>query len=172
MIKIAGVCLVILSCTGIGYLMSVQLTRRYQELKMLQRMVVLIKGEISYGKSALPEVLAQVGKKLEEPFQNFLLMLAKKTGEYGGKSFTQLFSESVDENLHTSFLSAKDKGNLKQMGQYLGYLDIAMQMNMLEMYLKELEMEIQETGNTIPGKKKIYQSLGIMSGIFLAIVFV
>ena len=44
-----------------------------------------------------------------------------------------------------------------------------MQISTLELYQQELELELKEIEATIPAKKRIYQSLGVMGGLFLAI---
>ena len=43
MLKVLGVCLVVLSCTALGFERSLKLTRRLSGLRELQRMVLLIK---------------------------------------------------------------------------------------------------------------------------------
>ena len=45
MLKVLGVCLVVLSCTALGFERSLKLTRRFSGLRELQRMVLLIKGD-------------------------------------------------------------------------------------------------------------------------------
>ena len=46
-----------------------------------------------------------------------------------------------------------------------------MQLNNLEAYGRELDMTIEELTKGLPVRKKLYQSLGIMGGLFLAILF-
>lgn len=169
MLKIVGSLMVILSSTGIGYLLSMQLSSRQKELKTVERMMMLLKGEISYGKSTLPEALSHIGQRVDEPFAGFLTTLSQKANAFEGKSFDQLFKECVDSELVKSNLTKRDKEGLKEVGQYLGYLDMKMQVSTLELYLRELELSIQEIGDTILTKKKLYQSLGVMCGLFLAI---
>lgn len=172
MLKIIGSCVVIISTTGIGCLMSAQASGRLRELKTIQRLVMLLKGEISYGKSTLPEALERISRKVDEPFAVFLEKLSQKARAYQGKSFAELFHEGIKEQLKGCNLTKTDLEGFAEIGQYLGYLDLAMQINTLDLYLQELEMVIQEVGNAIPMKKKLYQSLGIVSGLFLAIALV
>ncbi len=46
-----------------------------------------------------------------------------------------------------------------------------MQLDNLEAYGRELDMTIEELTKGLPVRKKLYQSLGIMGGLFLAILF-
>lgn len=58
------------------------------------------------------------------------------------------------------------------MGQYLGYLDITQQENAMALFQQELERKIQAVQAEIPVKKRLYQSLGVLGGIFLAITLI
>ena len=57
------------------------------------------------------------------------------------------------------------------LGQYLGYLDIDMQENTIALYLQELEQKIRLLQEEMPARQKLYQSMGILGGIFISILF-
>ena len=76
MLKVLGVCLVVFSCTALGFERSLRFTKRLAGLRELQRMVLLIKGEISYRKEALPEALLRAAGRLTPPFSDFLKNVA------------------------------------------------------------------------------------------------
>ena len=51
-------------------------------------------------------------------------------------------------------------------------MDITMQENTINLYLEELKGEIRRTQQEAPDRKKLYQALGLMTGMFLAILLV
>ena len=51
-------------------------------------------------------------------------------------------------------------------------MDITMQENTINLYLEELKGEISQTRQEAPARKKLYQALGLMAGMFLAILLV
>ena len=61
---------------------------------------------------------------------------------------------------------------LIHFGENLGYLDKHMQMNTFELYLSQLDDEITELSRTVKGKAYLYNSLGIMAGIFITIIMI
>lgn len=162
----------ITSSTGVGFSHSFRLGKRLEQLRQLQRMAVLLKSEISYGNAALPEALASIGRKLEEPFDFFLKSVSFRLKEYPDKSFQQVFQEEIEKNLKRSALSAKDKEALMQMGAFLGYLDKGMQLQTVGLYLEELDREVQAARESIPGKQKLCRSLGILAGLFLVLFLI
>lgn len=165
-----GAALIILSSSGIGFSYSARLGRRMEQLRQLQRMAILLRGEISYGNAPLPEALASIGRKLDEPLSVFLRKVASRLREYPDKSFQQVFRDEVGDCLKQSALSVKDKDMLMQMGAFLGYLDREMQLRTVELYLQELCREIQVSGESVPGRQKLFRSLGILGGLFLVIL--
>ena len=102
----------------------------------------------------------------------FLNQVSSRLREYPDKSFQQVFQEEVKENLKQSALSAKDKEALMQMGAFLGYLDKDMQLRTVELYLEELDREIQTAKESIPGKQRLCRSLGILGGLFLVLLLI
>lgn len=162
----------ITSSSGIGFSYSFYLGRRLEQLRQLQRMALLLRGEISYGNAVLTEALASIGRKLEEPFCFFLNRVSSRLKGYPDKSFQQVFQEEVRETLKQSALSAKDKEALMQMGAFLGYLDKDMQLRTVELYLEELDREIQAAKESIPGRQKLCRSLGILGGLFLVLLLI
>ncbi|MGI6093844.1 MAG: stage III sporulation protein AB [Lachnospiraceae bacterium] len=169
MLKLTGTVIIIGASTAIGCLLSVQLSNRQRELKQLLKLVSFLEREITYGMATLPEALEHTGHKMASPFSDFLFSAAQKAKRREGKTFDRIFEESLEEELKETSLTAKDKEGLKELGKYLGYLDVTMQKNMIQLYQKELEMTLLEIGETITTKKKLYQSLGIMCGLFLAV---
>ena len=146
-----------------GYFRKVIL---FQEI---EKLLLLLMGEITYRKEALPEAMLRVSKR----YRNLLRLLketAKMAQKYQGERFSFIFRENAEKYLKNSALTEKDFEEFVQLGEYLGYLDTDMQKNTSQWYLQQLKTEIDTLAGEIPVKKKLYQSLGILSGVFLAIL--
>ena len=65
-----------------------------------------------------------------------------------------------------------DKENLVRFGENLGYLDREMQLGTIDLYLNQLEEEINEQAIVARERTKLYNVLGIMAGIFITIVMI
>lgn len=171
MLKLTGALLVIVSCSALGYRKSMCLSKRLQQLMEIRKMVTLLLGEITYRREALPEALCRVAEKTREPFGELLKEVSGRAAGYEGERFSDIFSQTAEKYLKNSQMTEEDKADFSRLGEYLGYMDITMQKNTAALYLEELKNEIQEISQELPGKKKMYQSLGILGGIFLTIVF-
>lgn len=171
MLKAVGAALVVFSCSALGCCKSMALKRRLHQLMEIEKLVTLLLGEITYRKEALPEALFRVAEKTEEPFCGFLKEVSETAEKYQGVCFADIFREKAKLYLKDSQISRADMEKFSRLGEYLGYLDINMQKNTAALYLEELRREIQSISKELPGKQKMYQSLGILGGIFLTIMF-
>ena len=172
MLKAAGALLVILSCTAMGYGKSLNYSKRLRELEEIQKMVYFLLGEITYRREALPEAMVRVADKIRPPLSQFLREVSKAAKEYQGERFSRIFALKAREYLKDTSLTKGDLEELVRLGEDLGYMDITMQENTINLYLEELKGEISQTRQEAPARKKLYQALGLMAGMFLAILLV
>ena len=170
MLRVAGACLILSASSLLGVQKSRQFTKRIEQLQELQRIVLLIQGEILYKNAALPEALRSSAGKVKVPFDSFLRQTAGRADAFDGVRFSDLFETEIKEQLKGTALTKEDKEEFARFGESLGYLDVEMQKNAMMLYLKELEQKIEYLQKEIPQKRKLYQSLGVMGGIFLLII--
>lgn len=162
--------LVIFSCTALGYGKSAKISRRLLLLREIEKALLLLMGEITYRKEALPEAMIRISGKVQEPLGVFFKETATMAKKYPGEPFAHIFKINAEKYLRDIDITQKDFEEFVQLGEYLGYLDIDMQKNTSQWYLQQLKIEMKNLAEEIPVKKKLYQSLGVLSGIFLAIL--
>jgi stage III sporulation protein AB len=169
-IKILGCVLILSSSTGMGLYFSSELKGRIQDLKELRRILTLLRGDIRYANSPLPEAVQALSVRHDGRYKKFLTMAAERLSEYGGVSFCEIWKESVAKGLENTSLSKKDLQSLSGFGDNLGYLDKEMQLNTIDLYLSQIEEEIKELSKGVKEKTYMYNTLGILGGIFLTII--
>ncbi|HCT90311.1 MAG TPA: hypothetical protein DF613_02840 [Lachnospiraceae bacterium] len=165
--------LLLLCClfsTLLGMLYASRLKSRIRELKGLERMAMLIRQEIAYGRQPLPDIFERLGRRMEQPRADFLHALGRELKEHGDTGFSEIFSRQTDACLGTGSLRQEDLDSLKEMGAYLGYLDRDTQLHTLDMYLRDTEKRIRELSEQYPEKSRVCRTLGAMGGIFLAVL--
>ena len=172
MLKFAGACLILASAAGIGRSFGMDLKKRLQELRALKQLACMLRGEIRYTKSPLPEAFFHIAGRLPAPFAGFLFAVAKELGKADGRSLGRIWEERIEKDLSASHLSRADKGQLETLGELLGYLDLEMQLSAIDLYLEQLELSIQEAGGSVGQKQRLYQSLGVAGGVFLVILLI
>ena len=172
MLKAVGALLVVLSCGAMGYGKSLSYTKRQRELEEIQKMLYFLLGEITYRREALPEAMVRVADKIRPPLSDFLREVSRAAKEYQGERFSKIFSQKAEKYLKETSLMKTDLEEFIRLGEDLGYMDITMQENTINLYLEELKGEILKTEKEGPARKIMYQALGLMAGMFLAIMLV
>lgn len=170
--KIIGSILVITSSAGIGFFFSSEMKSRIEDLKELRKLIVLLRGDIRYANTPLPEAIHSIARRHDGTFKPFFHFIYEKLSELSGETFSQVWKEAVEKELCNTSLLKKDKLDLIQFGENLGYLDKEMQMNTLDLYISQIEDEIEDLSKNVKEKSYLFNSLGIMAGIFITIVMI
>lgn len=162
--------MILVSGTGCGFALSSRLTRRKRNLEMILRMLILLKGEIRYGNTSLYDAFTGAAGKLDGKYREFFLNTAEMMQTRKGKNFGDLFRSCAEKTFGTAGLTPEEREKLYSLGDRLGYLGMDMQLKQLEMLERELEYSLGELQKELPEKKKICRSLGVLLGIFLAVL--
>lgn len=170
MVKLTGAILVIASCSFLGFYFSLELKTRIDDLKELKKIIILLRGDIQYANTPLPEAVQALSKRHKGKYKMFLKNISSRLLELNGKSFAEIWKEGVARDLLESSLSKEDFELINQLGESIGYLDKKMQINTLDLYLEEIEEIIEDLSQTVKEKTHMYNSLGIMGGIFIIII--
>lgn len=168
--KIIGCILVIGSSSAVGFYFSGELKSRIEDLKELRKLIGLLRGDIRYANTPLPEAIYAITRRRSSRFDQFFTYVSKQLSELSGETFQVIWKKAVEFELLNSALTKKDKSNLKQLGENLGYLDKEMQLNTIDLYLSQLEDEIAELSKSAKERGYLYNTLGIMAGVFITIV--
>lgn len=87
-----------------------------------------------------------------------------------GEPFNQIWKEEVDRLDADTALTKTDRQSLAALGEHLGFLDSEMQERNLLLYLEQLDLVIGELRSHRQERCRLYTSLGVMSGMFLAVL--
>lgn len=162
--------MVISASSLLGFVYSNDYKIRIDELLYIKNVIIMIRGEIKYQKAPLPEAFYHVGHRIKEPFGTFLLAVSESMEKKDGNSFACIWKEEVRNNLTGTRMQKTDINLFMQIGEQLGYLDNDMQLSALTMYLEQLDNEISSSEKRKAEKCRIYQCLGIISGLFISII--
>lgn len=170
-LKLCGIILIIASTTGIGFSVGNNMRLRLEELKELKKILGMLRGEIRYTGTPLYEAFGIIGKRTKGAYSDFFMQTAKELEELSGKSLRFIWNGLREKNKE-SHLSDKDWERLMQFGDNLGYLDKEMQLGTIELYLEQIETELAEGYANYSKNSRLYQALGICSGLFLTIMLI
>ncbi len=172
MLKMIGIICILAGCTGLGLTLSEELKFRVRELQELQELMIRLRAEIRYTHEPLPEAFLHLGSAAARPFSDFFLQTAKDLQACSGKTAQEIWEKNLSNTLKGLHLSGQEKKELEKLGSMLGCLDVEMQMNVLDYYLEQLKASSLRAAQTAGNRRRLYQYLGILSGVMLAILLV
>ena len=127
-------------------------------------------GEIKYTKVPFQEAFGHISRRQMGDYQKWLAELSHMLEERVSLSFTELWERAIENNLQDTALKKEDINQLKILGANMGYLDEEMQLNTLQLYLDQLDGEIQTAQGSLAEKRRLCNCLGVMGGILIVIV--
>ena len=166
MIKIAGRVLVFFACVMLGLEKGRELSMHVKELEEFKRVFLMIRGELQYTRSTLSDVFLSVSPKVDGIYQTWLLELSRDLQMREHGNLEEVWKKSLQPIFRKCHLLKEEQMDLIQVGKSLSYPDT------LELYLTRLDQSIERQKEEEKSKKKLYQSMGILGGIFLVMVLV
>ena len=171
-LKIIGAILVIASSTGIGLYFSNLTKGRVTDLKALKRNIFILRGDIRYGNTPLPEAIEALAIRNNDNFKEFFHGVVLELKKLDGLTFAKIWDKGIKNYLKESYINATDREQLNKLGETLGYLDKDMQIKTIDLYIEQLENELEEATRTVKEKTRLYNLLGVLFGIFVTIVMI
>lgn len=170
MLKLIGALLLTAGCSGLGYLLRQDLKRRLDQQRELIHILEMMKSEVSYGKSSLPEICLLVSAKAGAPYGRFLREVYEESMENTGASFADIWERRAAGLKEKLFLSRQELQSLQKFAHLCGYMDPHMQEKAIEERIRELSKQAEGTEEEIAGKGRVYMSLGVVGGLLLTII--
>lgn len=170
MVQSIGICMILAVTTLTGAYFCLREKYRLQDLRELERAMVMLESQIRYLSVPLSEVLenisyqtsGQVGVLMQETAK----AMAEKTGETADKIWETVWLQHLS---HTYF-SGEDYQSILRFGKTLGYLDQEQQKNSTDLFLTELRQKCGQLERRLEKNGRLYYSMGFLGGLLLVIV--
>lgn len=170
MLKAVGMAFIVISSSALGFGMSRELAERVKWLGELERLMQVLKGEIQYAATPLPEVFLELAKRTESVLGSFLAETAAAMELRSKSSMGDIFAEQAKQLSGIPGLNTKDVEALVRFGRRLGCHDREMQVQTIRLYQEELAAARAEAREDYRQKAKVYQSLGFLGGCFCVLL--
>ena len=120
------------------------------------------------GSSSL--VLCRAGARGDGKAGKLFLVAGERLEANPECPFGRIWEAVLEEQGIRTMLGTEEWELMCRFGNSIGYLDLEMQQKTLALYLEELERAIEQLRREEPEKKRLCWGLGILGGLFLAVV--
>jgi len=168
-LKGIGAVMVFAACALAGYFYARRDMQRVNALTALRKAFVLLKGEIRYALSPLPEAFTSIAARCEPPAAQLFINMADKLAAHGDESAAALWQETLNYTVANTHLTNEDITRLAMLGQAFGYLDGATQANSLDMGIAYIDETCAALREHSAKSGRMYRSVGMLCGALIAI---
>lgn len=172
MIKVLGLVLIIASSTILGFCYGEKFKKRVKELKDLQRGIYILKNEINFTRSLLPDALKKVHEKCNGVVGDIFLEASELMDTNEEKDVNSCFSQCIAVKKEQLSLTKEDIGIFLDFTKSLGEMDIEGHNEMLALTLENLSKAIENAEYNIDKNVKMYRYLGFSIGAMVGIILI
>jgi stage III sporulation protein AB len=168
MLKFICLAVIIVAAYSVGFYFKAALARRLVILRQTSLALEKIMLMLRFRGDTLHDIFTalKADSRLDE-----LTFIGEILDNMDDKSFAESYALAV-ENFHPVGLKETDRELLKGIGSELGVSDTEGQLSSLLMYQEELETLTASAKTEVKEKSKLYSSLGLLSGVFAAILLI
>jgi stage III sporulation protein AB len=150
------------ACIGFGK--ALELSRRTRYLQNLKTAFSILESEISFSANSMQRAFSNISRAVDT--KGFLESVAQRTEEYGAREAWRM---GVEENQMR--LTPDDQEVLYAFGSELGMTDRENQVKNIRYITSLVEGQYERAEAERQKSARLYQSFGVLGGIFLVILF-
>ena len=166
--KWIGFFLVLIGSGGIGFSLVLEYTGRLRELTAVRQMIHYIVDAILYDGLPLAEAFFRCSMRIEGEYGAFLEKTAQQLETFCGEDPAWLWKSNAA--MLSDRLKKKDWEKFADCMAQTGFSDPGGQVQVLRLYEEELSDQIIKLEKQKEEKCKLYQTIGIMAGVFICIL--
>lgn len=170
MLKLLGILCILSGSTGLGIRFAKELDLRLQELSELQKLMLVLKGEIRCMHRPLPEAFFHLSARASSPFCDFFRHTSEELQKRHGHTAEEIWKKNMGQDLKSLHISMREWSEFEKLGSMLGYLDVEMQVDTLDYYLEQLKLSAAGALETAKSRRRLYQYMGVLGGAALVIL--
>lgn len=170
MLKLIGAVTVIFVCTAVGMINSGKLSRRVRELETFICAVDYISTEIRYYAAPAETIMTRLASLEEYASLPVFAVCADRLKASG--NFRAAWAEAVEESKTALALDADDREVLLRFGSMFGATDIEGQTANCEHCRELLGQRLLNARDDRHRRGRLYTSLGVLCGVFIATVLI
>ncbi|MCL2364706.1 MAG: stage III sporulation protein AB [Defluviitaleaceae bacterium] len=168
-LQLLGAAVVVGGAAALGFHYAARESARLLDLLELKKALLILSSEIDYMRTPLPTAAANIGKRTERWVGPFFSQFGEALGANDGETAYQLWARVLGQ-VDDAALTEEDVKVIDGFGKTLGYLDKQMQQNAIDYAVRYIDETAAALQVQAEKSKKMYRSLGVIGGLFLAVV--
>lgn len=161
--KWLGMILILLAAAETGFYAAGQLRAQVKQLQIMRQMLLAMMAELKHKLPLIPDLLRTLAAE-----QDFKCLRFLQAAAQNAESFPECWSEAVEQD---SSLPENVRSILQTVGNTLGSTALEGQLTALELCAEQLKTMQDAMAEQVGQRGRLYQSFGVLGGMFLVILF-
>lgn len=166
--RILGGIIFLMGTMGFGIYQAVSYEEAIAMLKQAADMLRYLIAQIQTENASLPESICKVSSRMDGVIGKILQDIQKRNNQNDGKPLYQIWQEEMMQL--NGYLPAGELDLLVHLFDQTGFYDTKAQLQRLQLNLESMTEEIRLREEQKEKRCRLYQSLGLMVGIFVIIL--
>ncbi|WP_297633477.1 stage III sporulation protein AB [uncultured Clostridium sp.] len=172
MLKYLLIISIFLFCSYTGILLGKRYINRYKNLCEVNKYSNLLKNEILYKNTPLPEALINIENNENKVFGEIFKQVAEDL--ICGKKYTAYdsFKEIYIKQKSEFYFTKEDEKTIADFLMVLGESGVYGQQNAFDLFKMNIERNLKEAEEVSKKNSKLYSSLGVLTGAMISIFLI
>ena len=170
MLKVMGCFFIIYASFMTGHAVGNYHTRMIKEMEELILLMHIIRNQIIYEGTEIPELLETCEKRAGGGVKIWLRHLSHTIATCRDKSFVEIWQESMEVLSNQTALRGDIVDEVRRFGAILGDMDVEAQVSRMNLIENIVEDRYEKERNRNGGIKRLSSSLGLLGGVFIVIM--
>lgn len=164
-----GFLLLVLCTTGVGIVLAGGLTERVKALELAEAVLDGLTAELSYSLAPLDEAVGRLVRRETLSKAAYLELCGRKCAEEE-LPFPMAWRAAVTES--PGALDKEDAEVLEALADTLGQSDLGEQLVAIDRSRALLKARLEEARTEAGNRGKLYRTMGMLTGVFLVILWI
>lgn len=169
-LKLLGASLLVISASIGGFYFSLLDKYRIEELEQAKRMLSILESEMVYSSLLLTDAFYEISKRVSGSIAATAEIFSKLLAQQQDSSISNLWKQALMQGCKQSYFRAEDIETFSDFGRALGYLDKGQQISNIKITRDYIETTQDTLRKHSQKNSKIYRSMGILTGLLIAII--
>ncbi|KAB8128462.1 stage III sporulation protein AB [Gracilibacillus oryzae] len=167
--KWIGALFVVITCLFAGLEYARKLEQRPKIIRLWKNSLLILEAEMVYSHAAVHEACDNIAQQMKGPLAHFFQTISRRL-QMEPLELYEIWDEEVEKLWTRIALNKEDKEIIKQFGRTLGQHDIIQQKKYIQLTIAHLENKHQEAIEMNQRYGKVSGSLGLLFGLFIALL--
>lgn len=145
-------------------------TYRTNDLQEMKKALAILKAEIAFSMTPLPEAFANIAGRTQSPIAGIFTELTGRLTQNRRERIEDIWRDCLLADARKTYFNKEDIAAFISFGRTLGYLDKDMQTAGIMVTIGYIDSAVAALAETRAKNKKLFGSLGVLGGLLTVVI--